>query len=88
MQTFIDRRGLKARGITYTNQHLLRLEKAGKFPQRVRLSAIRVLWLQDEIDGWIAALADARETPHGLKIAERETPHANRAPARDTSGAA
>lgn len=77
MQTFIDRRGLKARGVNYTNQHLLRLEKAGKFPQRVRLSAIRVAWLQDEIDGWIAALADARETPH-----------ANRAPARDTSGAA
>lgn len=32
-----------------------RLEKAGKFPERVRISAGAVGWFSDEIDAWIKA---------------------------------
>jgi prophage regulatory protein len=33
-----------------------RLEREGKFPQRVRLSRNRVGWRADEISAWLAAL--------------------------------
>lgn len=32
---------------------LWRLEKSGKFPQRVNLTASRVGWIETEIDEWI-----------------------------------
>ena len=31
-----------------------RLERAGKFPQRLRLSSNRIGWYQDEIEVWIS----------------------------------
>jgi prophage regulatory protein len=31
-----------------------RMEKAGKFPQRVRLGGNSVGWIDDEIEGWFA----------------------------------
>jgi predicted DNA-binding transcriptional regulator AlpA len=33
---------------------LWRLERAGKFPMRLRLSANRVGWRKDEVEEWIA----------------------------------
>ncbi|HET6806011.1 MAG TPA: AlpA family phage regulatory protein [Frateuria sp.] len=45
-------------GITYSNVHLLRLEKAGKFPKRLSLPS--VAWLESEIAGWIRERAAAR----------------------------
>jgi len=33
---------------------LWRLERAGKFPMRLRLSANRIGWRKDEVEGWIA----------------------------------
>lgn len=84
MSQLLDRKALEARGITYTNPHLLKLEKAGRFPRRVRLTPYRVAWVEAEIDTWVEARIAARETPHELRIAVRETPHANRAPARVT----
>jgi predicted DNA-binding transcriptional regulator AlpA len=33
---------------------LWRLEREGKFPLRLRLSANRVGWRKDEVEGWIA----------------------------------
>lgn len=45
-------------GITYSNVHLLRLEKAGKFPKRLSLRS--VAWLESEIAGWIRERAAAR----------------------------
>ena len=47
--------------IPYTPQHILRLEKAGKFPKRLKLGARRVGWLLSEIEGWIAVRAAQRE---------------------------
>ena len=41
--------------VPYTPQHILRLEKLGRFPRRIRVGANRVAWLQSEIEAWIAA---------------------------------
>ncbi len=60
-RTLVSRAGLKARGIIFCNQHLIRLEKAGAFPRRLRIGGQRVAWLADEIDSWLAQ-----------KIAERD----------------
>jgi predicted DNA-binding transcriptional regulator AlpA len=57
---FLSRSDLKTRGIRYSNVHLLRLESDGKFPQRVYLSPARVVWIQSEIDDYIARCIAAR----------------------------
>jgi prophage regulatory protein len=60
---------LRDKGIPWSNVHLCRLEAAGKFPKRVKLSegtGGRVGWLEDEIDKWIldrAALRDETDSP-------------------------
>jgi len=41
--------------VPYTPHHVLRLEKAGKFPRRLRLGANRVGWRLVDIEAWIAA---------------------------------
>jgi prophage regulatory protein len=47
--------------VPYTPQHILRLEKQGVFPRRVRLGANRVAWLLSEIEEWIAARVAERD---------------------------
>lgn len=37
-----------------------RMEKAGRFPKRLRLGGNSCGWLQSEVDGWIAERAAAR----------------------------
>ena len=57
---------LKAKGIGYHAVHLARLEAAGKFPRRVKLSegvGGRVGWLENEVDAWILARAALRGEP-------------------------
>ena len=56
----ITRKELR-RMIPYTPQHILRLEKMGAFPKRIRLGGNRVAWLLSEIENWIAARAAERE---------------------------
>jgi prophage regulatory protein len=46
-------------GIPYCPAHIARLEKAGKFPKRIRLGQNRVAWLLSEVEAWI----DARLPP-------------------------
>ena len=41
--------------VPYTPQHILRLEKAGKFPRRIKLGENRIGWLQTHIEAWLAA---------------------------------
>ena len=42
---------LKARkGISYTRQHLSRLEEKGLWPQRIQYGPGRVGWLESEVD--------------------------------------
>ena len=46
---------LRGRGIPLGRRQLDRLEAAGKFPRRVRISERRVGWLAEEIDAYMAA---------------------------------
>ena len=46
--------------IPFTRQHILRLEKAGKFPKRFKIGARRVAWLLSEIEAWVAERAALR----------------------------
>ncbi len=39
--------------VPYTPQHILRLEKAGKFPQRLKIGQNRVGWRVIDIEEWI-----------------------------------
>jgi len=48
--------------IGYTDQHLLRLEKAGKFPRRVQIGPGRVGWVDSEIEQWQSARIAARDS--------------------------
>jgi prophage regulatory protein len=40
--------------VPYTPQHILRLEKEGKFPRRVQVGSNRVAWLESEL-AWPSA---------------------------------
>lgn len=40
-------------GIPYCPAHIARLEKAGKFPKRIRLGQNRVAWLLSDVEAWI-----------------------------------
>ena len=51
---------LRRIGITYSKEHLRRLEAEGRFPKRVRLSERRVSWRLDEVRAWIDAHAADR----------------------------
>jgi prophage regulatory protein len=61
--TFNELKTLK--GISYTRIHLERLEKANKFPKRIKIGA-RVYWYEHEIDEWIQSKADARPAQNRL----------------------
>ena len=57
----ISRDGLRRLGIDFTNQHLLRLEAAGRFPRRASLGHRRVVWVYSEILAWISDRLKQRE---------------------------
>lgn len=57
--------------VPYTPQHILRLEKAGKFPARLRLGLNRVGWLLTDIETWIKSRA-----PRPLPTGDRDRPQA------------
>lgn len=50
----ITQRELRAL-VPYTPQHILRLEKAGKFPRRVQLGQNRIGWRLIDIEAWITS---------------------------------
>jgi prophage regulatory protein len=56
---------LRDRGIRYSRVHLWRLEAAGKFPKRVRLSPARHAWIEDEIDDHLEQLVAAQRDAGG-----------------------
>src|SRR5262245_21483258 len=41
--------------VPYSPQHILRLEKRGKFPKRVQLGARRVGWYLAEVETWLGS---------------------------------
>lgn len=59
--TLISYDALKAKGITFSKCHLWRLERDGKFPKRVPISARRHGWFEHEIDAFIVARGAVRD---------------------------
>jgi len=57
----VDPKQLPDLGITYCNEHRRRLEMAGKFPKRVRLSAQRYAYVRAEILAYNAARVAERD---------------------------
>ncbi len=51
----------RRRLVPYSNMHIWRLEKLGKFPKRIRLGPNRVGWSYREVMDWIAARKKERE---------------------------
>ena len=51
---------LRELGITYSKEHLRRLEATEQFPKRVRLTPSRVVWMFNEVMAWINDRADER----------------------------
>ncbi len=50
--------------VLYSPQHIARLEKAGKFPLRVKLGPNRVGWVEEEVQDWLQTRLDERRTPN------------------------
>lgn len=40
-------------GAPWSNVHLLRLEKEGKFPKRIRIGNNTIAWLHSELVQWV-----------------------------------
>ena len=55
----VDKKGLRAY-VPYSSQHIQRLEKEGKFPQRVQLGPCRVGWVVEEVEAWVRERASQR----------------------------
>ena len=47
--------------VLYSPQHIARLEKAGKFPKRVKLGPNRVGWVEAEVLDWLQQRLECRE---------------------------
>ena len=61
----IDWKALKTT-VPYTRQHIARLEKVGRFPQRVRMGngpRSRCGWVHDEVQAWIEERMTSRTPP-------------------------
>ena len=52
MTTLLSKRQVRER-ITLSFAQIDRLEKAGKFPTRIRLGQNRVAWIETAIEDWI-----------------------------------
>lgn len=53
----------RRRRVPFSDMHIWRLEKAGKFPRRIKLGERRVGWDLDEVIAWI----EARKSQRGLQ---------------------
>lgn len=49
-------------GVPYSVQHIARLERAGRFPKRIKLGQCRVAWLAEEVEAWIEERVANRNT--------------------------
>jgi len=46
--------------VPYSEAHIWRLERAGKFPRRSHIGANRVAWVEAEIDDWVKSKIQER----------------------------
>ena len=58
---FIRFSQLKEKGITFTRQHVGRLQKAGKFPRAVPLGENTKPFIEEEIDEYLASRVAERD---------------------------
>lgn len=54
---------LRAKGVVLSKCQLWRLEREGKFPKRVHVSARSIAWPESEIDEYLRARIAARKAP-------------------------
>lgn len=54
-KTLLTRGDLSEIGISYSNSHLLKLEKDKLFPKRIYLSPQKVCWDLIEVNEWLEA---------------------------------
>jgi len=50
------------KGINYSRDHLRRKWKADEFPKPVHISDHRIAWIEAEIEAWLAAKEQARDS--------------------------
>jgi prophage regulatory protein len=49
------------KGVSYSKQHLKRLEEAGEFPRRVPIGGNRYCYVESEVDAWLEQKIAARD---------------------------
>lgn len=54
--------------VPYSSMHIWRLEKAGRFPQRIRLGPNRIGWSLREVSEWLAARKAERPNPKATSL--------------------
>lgn len=59
-EKIVSFKALKDR-VPFSRAHIIRLEKAGLFPRRVKLGECRVGWVQAEVDAWIESRIAERD---------------------------
>ena len=81
----ISRSEIKSKkNIHFSNEHLARLEKVGRWPRRIKISHKCVMWDEDEVDAEIEARAAARDV---RPAAEDEAESTLEAPAAERDNA-
>jgi prophage regulatory protein len=71
---YLTYKDLRARGITFSRQHLSRLWMAGRFPRPVKLGVgekARNFWVEAEITAFIEQRLRARSAPAARRRAGR-----------------
>ncbi len=63
-KTLATRDDLKRMGINVSNTSLLRWEKQGRFPRRIRMAGTTVAWFVSDLEDWLADRADERTRTH------------------------
>ena len=70
--------------IPYSHTTLWRLERAGKFPQRVRLGVQAIAWYEDEVAEWINSRI--RQAGRRSSVQQQSDPLAPPAPTPEHPG--
>jgi len=63
-KTLATRDDLKRMGIHVSNTSLLRWEKQGRFPRRIRMAGTTVAWFVSDLEDWFAERAAERTRTH------------------------
>lgn len=61
LQRVLARNDLRELNLCMSNTHMLRLEKAGKFPKRIYMGEKTPVWLENEILEWLEARLAERD---------------------------